>query len=72
MEEALEVEPGALMIWSVIMREGGRKGRRGCGAESSIGLCCPHAVLFFFDQAEHTAALRESGCHCQVGDAMLP
>lgn len=35
------------MIWSVIMREGGRKGRRGCGAESSIGLCCPHAVLFF-------------------------
>lgn len=26
MEEALEVEPGALMIWSVIMREGERKG----------------------------------------------
>lgn len=71
-EEALDVEPGALMIWSVIERwlNGGRLGRRSCGAESSIGFCCPHSVLS--DQAEHTVIVWESGFHCQVADAMPP
>lgn len=58
MEEALEVEPGALMIWSVIVevvrgREGKEEQKR--GAESLVGLCYPHSVLS--DMAEHTVAL---------------
>lgn len=45
-EEALDVESGALMIWSVIEKwlKGGKE-RRSCGAEASIGFCCPHSVL---------------------------
>lgn len=71
-EEALDVKSGALMIWSVIEKwlKGERKERRSCGAESSIGFCCPHSVLC--DQTEHTVILWESGCLCQVANATLP
>lgn len=71
MEEA-QVEPGALMICSVIVRwlEGGRREMRCYGAESSIGFCCHQPVLS--DHAEHTVTLWAPGCLSMAGDAMPP
>lgn len=72
MEEALEVEPGALMIWSVIVEvvrsKGGRvKEELWSRVFINRPLLPPHLVLS--DRAEHTVAPWGSA---GFGDAMPP